>query len=299
MAAAGGGLAGAPMYDLVLTFVAQSLVTLRGTTAELLWAGLFFLALGYAVKRGQLFGDIRRALPETRLNLQILLFNLIFVAPLIVLGSQALADVVDRHGLYLVAPGSWDGLPMVVTMFIAVFVGDFVGYWRHRLEHTPLLWPSHAVHHSDEHMTWIALERFHPINRVTTFVIDSGVLLLFGFPAEAVLANNLVRHYYGYFIHADLPWTYGPLGKVFVSPAMHRWHHAADVAAFDTNYATVFSVFDRAFGTFRVPGLCTSPLGVTDDLGKTWSAQMGYAFSARAYRRLFRRRKAAPTRPGG
>lgn len=299
MAAACGGLAGAPMYDLVLTFVAQSLVTLRGTTAELLWAGLFFLALGYAVKRGQLFGDIRGALPETRLNLQILLFNLIFVAPLIVLGSQALADVVDRHGLYLVAPGSWDALPMVVTMFIAVFVGDFVGYWRHRLEHTPLLWPSHAVHHSDEHMTWIALERFHPINRATTFVIDSGVLLLFGFPAEAVLANNLVRHYYGYFIHADLPWTYGPLGKVFVSPAMHRWHHAADVAAFDTNYATVFSVFDRAFGTFRVPGPCTSPLGVTDDMGKTWSAQMGYAFSARAYRRLFRRRKVAPTRTGG
>lgn len=287
------------MYDLLLTLVAQSLVTLRGTTNELLWAGLFFLALGFAVKRGELFRDIRRALPETRLNLQILLFNLIFVAPLIVVASQALADAVDRHGLYLVPPGSWDSLPMVVTMFIAVFIGDFVGYWRHRLEHTPLLWPSHAVHHSDEHMTWIALERFHPINRATTFVIDSGVLLLFGFPAEAVLANNLVRHYYGYFIHADLPWTYGPLGKVFVSPAMHRWHHAADVAAFDTNYATVFSIFDRAFGTFRVPGPCTSPLGVTDDMGKTWSAQMAYAFSPRAYRRLFRRRRAAPTRHGG
>jgi len=72
-----------------------------------------------------------------------------------------------------------------------------------------------------------------------------------------LLVNNLVRHYYGMAIHADLPWTYGQLGKVFVSPVMHRWHHARDGVAYNTNYATVFSIFDRAFGTFRVPGHAT------------------------------------------
>jgi hypothetical protein len=134
-------------------------------------------------------------------------------------------------------------------------------------------------------MTWLTLERFHPINRLTTFLIDSSALLLLGLPPAALIANMLVRHYYGYLIHADLPWTYGPLGRVFVSPAMHRWHHAADKAAFDTNYATVFSIFDQAFGTYRVPGPCTVPLGVTDDMAPTLAGQMSYAFSPRAYRR--------------
>jgi sterol desaturase/sphingolipid hydroxylase (fatty acid hydroxylase superfamily) len=47
---------------------------------------------------------------------------------------------------------------------------------------------------------------------------------------------------------------------------MHRWHHARDVEGSGSNFATVFSVFDRAFGTYYVPGLCTVPLGVVDEI---------------------------------
>jgi sterol desaturase/sphingolipid hydroxylase (fatty acid hydroxylase superfamily) len=46
---------------------------------------------------------------------------------------------------------------------------------------------------------------------------------------------------------------------------MHRWHHARDVTGSGSNFASVFSVFDRGFGTYYVPGLCNVPLGVTDD----------------------------------
>ena len=88
---------------------------------------------------------------------------------------------------------------------------------------------------------------------------------MLGFPTWALIANNLVRHYYGEFIHADLPWMYGRFASVFVSPVMHRWHHARDVTGSGSNFATVFSVFDRGFGTYYVPGLCNVPLGVTDD----------------------------------
>jgi sterol desaturase/sphingolipid hydroxylase (fatty acid hydroxylase superfamily) len=48
---------------------------------------------------------------------------------------------------------------------------------------------------------------------------------------------------------------------------MHRWHHARDVVGAGSNFATVFSVFDLAFGTYYVPGLCTVPLGVVDEIG--------------------------------
>jgi sterol desaturase/sphingolipid hydroxylase (fatty acid hydroxylase superfamily) len=62
------------------------------------------------------------------------------------------------------------------------------------------------------------------------------------------------------------PWTYGWLGSMFVSPAMHRWHHARDAAYANTNLATLFSVFDRAFGTLSVPHPCTVPLSVGEGM---------------------------------
>jgi sterol desaturase/sphingolipid hydroxylase (fatty acid hydroxylase superfamily) len=243
------------------------------------------------VKGRALFSDMARAARETGLNLQIIVFNIVLVAPLIALASSALSEAAATWQLFLIPREVWIGLPLWLTLFLAVFLGDFIGYWRHRLEHTAILWPSHAVHHSDTQMTWLALERFHPVNRVTTFLIDTAFLLANGLPPAAVTVSNLLRHYYGYLIHADLPWTYGPLGRVIVSPAMHRWHHAADRAAFDTNYATVFALFDWMFGTWRVPGPCTSPLGVTDDMAPTLAGQMAYAFQPRAYRRLWARKR--------
>ena len=276
------------MFDLVLNFALRSAVALKTAGVELLLPALVFFTIGVVTKGRALFTDMRRAMAQTSLNVQIMVFNIVLVVPLIAIASQLMSDAANRYGLILISPATWRDLPFWVVIFIGVFIGDFVGYWRHRLEHTPLLWPAHAVHHSDTEMTWLALERFHPINRLTTFAIDSGVLLVLGLPVEAVLANNFVRHYYGYFVHADLPWTFGPLGRIFVSPAMHRWHHAADKAAFDTNYATVFSVFDQAFGTFRVPGPCTAPLGVTDTIGTNLGEQLSYAFLPRAYRRLFK-----------
>ena len=273
------------MFDAIRLLLLETLASGLLAVESLAKTAAFFFFLGLLVKRTALFTDMRRAVAETGLNIRILLFNLIFVTPVIILGAQGLHWIFVTQGFTLVDPSFWNGMPLVLVIFIGIFVGDFVSYWRHRFEHSRFLWPSHAVHHSDTEMTWLTLQRFHPINRLTTFVIDSSALLILGLPPAAIMANVLVRHYYGYLIHADLPWTYGPLGRVFVSPAMHRWHHAADRAAFDTNYATVFSIFDQAFGTYRVPGPCTVPLGVTDDMAPTLAGQMAYAFSPRAYRR--------------
>ncbi len=65
---------------------------------------------------------------------------------------------------------------------------------------------------------------------------------------------------------------------MFVSPVMHRWHHARDVTGAGSNFATVFSVFDQAFRTYYVPGLCTVPLGVNDEMGKGTVGQLMYPF---------------------
>ncbi|MNW08013.1 hypothetical protein D3C71_2047230 [compost metagenome] len=63
-------------------------------------------------------------------------------------------------------------------------------------------------------------------------------------------------------MHINQPWTLGWLGKVLVSPAMHRWHHVLEGEGVGKNFASVFSIFDRVFGTYYCPGPCSAELGV-------------------------------------
>lgn len=246
----------------------------------LLLSALFFGFLAILLKGDEAYAAARRGMAQLRINLSLFALDVLFIAPIVVVLVQVLRRSVDWLGLAVVSPDRWSSLGTVGTVIAVVFLGDFGSYWRHRFEHTRWLWPAHAIHHSDTEMSWLTLQRFHPINRLTTAAIDIALLAMLGFPDWALVANQVLRHYYGEFIHADLPWTYGPLRVLFVSPAMHRWHHARDVVGSGSNFATVFSVFDRAFGTYHMPGPCNVPLGVTEDMGQGTMRQLLYPFVA-------------------
>jgi len=249
----------------------------------------FFVVVAFFVKGRQLAKDIMRAANEARTNILFHFTNALLVAPILAVAAVTIKSLVHETGIDTLTELFWGGLPSPVIGFAGVFLLDFIGYWRHRIEHLPLLWPSHAVHHSDTEMTWLAIFRFHPINRFTTFSLDMAFLFVLGLPAYAVLVGITVKHFYGAFIHADLPWTFGPLKYVLVSPAMHRWHHARDRAAYNTNYATVFALFDIAFGTFRVPGVCEVSLGVPELMGRGFIGQMVHPLKPSSYSVLFSR----------
>jgi sterol desaturase/sphingolipid hydroxylase (fatty acid hydroxylase superfamily) len=231
----------------------------------------------------------RAAAGETRINAVMVVVDTLAVAPLLAVAIAALFGALAAHGLQLDTARLWSGIGRWPTVAAAVLLGDFFGYWRHRAQHSRWLWPAHAVHHSDTRLTWLSLERMHPIDRLGSSV-DTLLLGALGFPVWALAANSLVRHYYGYFIHADVPWTLGKAGWLINSPAMHRWHHAREVEGSGHNFATVFSVWDRAFGTYFQPGPCTVPLGVTDDLGEGALGQ--YAYPLETWWRAIRPRQA-------
>jgi len=275
--------------------VLQFVQALLSQTAEafwiafsgLIWPALAFAAIAFVVRGAEAFRIARNAAPEVRINLILFALDAAIVTPLLVMALTFIGGLIQSAGLRLFAADHWSLLPMWAVGFIAIFAGDFIGYWRHRLEHLPFFWPAHAIHHSDTAMTWTTGLRFHPFNRVTTALIDTTFLALLGLPMWALMVNNLTRHFYGLFIHMDLPWTYGPLGRVFVSPAMHRWHHIRDADGAGVNFATVFSVFDQAFGTYHVPRPCDVPLGVRAEMGRGALGQLVWPFKV-AYRHVFR-----------
>jgi len=234
-------------------------------------ATLEFIALALVFAAATILSQGISALKPTdrqkrnwRVNLSYFAFDIILALPVMFFFAQSVRALMDRN----VGPlGLFDEnsvLSPFVIMFLALFISDLVGYFRHRIMHYAPLWPIHAAHHSDEDVTWFTLVRFHPLNRLVAVTFDVVVLSLLDFPIWAVVFSNRIRHFYGYFVHSDISWRYGPLKYIFVSPFLHRWHHATDLEARDKNFATIFSLFDVVFGTFYCPQKKAVSLGVDD-----------------------------------
>ena len=80
------------------------------------------------VKRDEFIDALKSALPEFKLNVKLQLFNILFSAPFVAICVTAIHSFMVDNQLFLINPGSWDALPLVATLFVAVFVGDFFHY---------------------------------------------------------------------------------------------------------------------------------------------------------------------------
>src|SRR5262245_48123955 len=50
-----------------------------------------------------------------------------------------------------------------------ILLSDLLIYWGHRLQHrVGFLWRFHSIHHSAEHLDWLAAHREHPLDTVYT-----------------------------------------------------------------------------------------------------------------------------------
>src|SRR5262249_36249851 len=138
---------------------------------------------------------------------------------------------------------------------------DFANYWNHRFMHTALVWPVHAIHHSEPDVNGMTTFRVHALE---DFVMGCSYVLLLtwlSIPADALGILGVVLILHNMYIHADLDWTHGPFELFFASPRFHRWHHADVPEARGKNLANVMPIFDVIFRTYYCPGPCTAPLG--------------------------------------
>jgi len=178
-----------------------------------------------------------------------------------------LAKAAKSHYLDIIPSLSaefWQPVPMVLATLIALVVFDFVNYWNHRLLHTRLVWGVHAVHHSDQHMTWTTSYRVHLFEG---FLMALGVIVMsawMNIPIEALGIAGLIHGAYNKYVHCQLGWTHGVLRKWLISPNYHRWHHADNPASYNKNFGDIFAIWDRMFGTQYDPGLCETPIGLSD-----------------------------------
>lgn len=183
------------------------------------------------------------------------LFNVILAAPI----TAYITAVVITYALQPHLPNqpfaaTIEQWPFAVQVLVGLVALDFSLYIRHRFVHH-FFWSFHTIHHSTREITWITWLKLHPLDAMVMGIINVSVLYILGFGGEAIAVSGLIMFHFNRFCHSNIALDYGfPLRYIFVSPNMHRWHHAADdPKAFNTNFCIVFAWIDLLFGTFYVP----------------------------------------------
>jgi sterol desaturase/sphingolipid hydroxylase (fatty acid hydroxylase superfamily) len=146
-------------------------------------------------------------------------------------------------------------LPFIVALFVAFFATDFFQYWAHRIFHNHVyLWRFHSVHHSTQHMDWLAGSRTHFIDIFFTRAMTFIPLYVLGFAPAVFNTYIIFIAVHAVLIHANTRINFGFLKYIFATPQYHHWHHCEDPKYYGKNFATIFPFIDMIFGTYYLPG---------------------------------------------
>jgi sterol desaturase/sphingolipid hydroxylase (fatty acid hydroxylase superfamily) len=194
------------------------------------------------------FGDrrLRRVLPNVGLTVLLLLTNLLlsFAAA----GAASFA-VSHRVGLLFVLQ-----LPAWANAVAGIAALDLLAYIAHVLLHkTSFAWRFHRVHHSDRAVDVTTAFRQHPGETLWRVIWQLPAIVLFGLPLWIVLGYVTLSAANAQLEHANIRVSERCdrlLRLLFVTPNMHKVHHSRRQSETDSNYANIFSVWDRLFGTY-------------------------------------------------
>lgn len=162
---------------------------------------------------------------------------------------------------YVVESNQWGvlhhfDLALWLRILLGFIILDFVVYTQHVMFHSlPLLWRMHRVHHSDLDCDVTTGLRFHPFEIIISMLIKFVAIIAFGPPVVAVIIFEVVLNAASMFTHSNIR-LYEKLDRfirfLFVTPDMHRVHHSMQENETNSNFGFFISIWDRAFGTYRL-----------------------------------------------
>jgi sterol desaturase/sphingolipid hydroxylase (fatty acid hydroxylase superfamily) len=153
---------------------------------------------------------------------------------------------------------------------VCLMLDDLAYYVSHRTGHRiRWFWAAHVTHHSSQHynlstalrQTWTGFVAFGFIFRLP--------LIFVGFPPPMVIFIGGVNLVYQFWIHTEVidrmpRW----FEAVMNTPSHHRVHHATNPRYLDSNYAGVFIIWDKLFGSFVAERADDRPrYGIVKQLG--------------------------------
>jgi sterol desaturase/sphingolipid hydroxylase (fatty acid hydroxylase superfamily) len=229
----------------------------------------FLVSISFIVYSLELIAPWRRQQPRIRQDFwqdAFYMFFNFFLFPLIgFIALSNLATALWQGGLAALGfrptgPLSLHTWPALAQLAFYFLLKDFIQWNIHRLLHrVPWLWRFHQVHHSALQMGFSAHLRFHFAETIIYKSLQFVPLWLFGVSVTDFFILDAFSILIGHLNHSNLKITWGPLGYILNSPAMHIWHHAKELPPgmmkkyAGVNFGLTLSLWDYLFGTAYLP----------------------------------------------
>ena len=199
-------------------------------------------------------------------NLGVGIVNSVMIALLFVWMWQTSTQWATSAGFGLL--NLWE-IPTAVRLFAAVILLDFWTYWWHRMNHRlPWLWRFHRFHHADQTMDVTTASRFHLVEIALSSFLRVPVLVLLGASMGELAIYEISMFLVVQFHHANIALSERAdrlLRWFIVTPLMHKVHHSIRRVEADSNYGSLFTWWDRWFGSWKmIPSPKRIRFGVDD-----------------------------------
>jgi len=147
-------------------------------------------------------------------------------------------------------------LPAVIEGIIAFLLMDLAFYYWHLANHkVPIFWRFHNVHHIDPDLDVSTSFRFHFGEIALSTIFRIIQISIIGITPAAFLIYEICFTVNTIFQHSNIKLLIRferILNKIIVTPRMHAIHHSQFRTETDSNYSTVFSLWDRLHKSIRL-----------------------------------------------
>lgn len=144
--------------------------------------------------------------------------------------------------------------PFWLELSLTILIMDLWMYWWHRANHQlSFLWQFHRFHHKETQMNSTTALRFHVAELFLSYPGKAAVCFIFGISYlplliyEVLFFIAIIIHHSNIYVTQKVDSVYRML---FASPLMHRIHHSQVVEETDSNFGSLFSFWDRIFGSW-------------------------------------------------
>jgi len=186
-------------------------------------------------------------------------YRSVFLRDVIALGTYNLCFLLvvpftDRIPIPNYVPAGILKMSLAYKLLLFYIVEDLGLYGVHRLMHTKHLWRTHKWHHYPNYMYWLAGVRTsipHIILFNFTFVAakpllsDAPIWIFQLIAFEHIFRNN--------WMHMNVSWKSTWLEYLIVTPRYHHVHHSDNPIHYRSNLGSLFTVWDKMFGTYFDP----------------------------------------------
>ena len=190
---------------------------------------------------------------HARRNLTIAALNAVVLG---LLFSRPTAKITDWTASLSLGIVHWLNINTLAGTFLAIILMDGWMYLWHRANHrVPFLWRFHRMHHSDPQMDVTTAIRFHTGELVFSSLLRFAVVSLLGMNLWQLIFYEILLLPIIQFHHSNVNLPEGwdrCLRTIIVTPNIHRVHHSRWQPETDSNYSSIFSFWDRVFGSFRL-----------------------------------------------